>query len=59
MQKKESPKKVTPKKVEPEFVLVDKDHLNIEISIFVFSMTVELTRVDTTQYFQNRKAMEK
>ncbi|MCK5456446.1 MAG: DUF2147 domain-containing protein [Melioribacteraceae bacterium] len=47
------------KEVEPEFVLVDKDHLNIEISIFVFSMTVELTRVDTAQYFQNRKVMEK
>lgn len=42
------------KEVEPEFVLLDKDHLNIEISIFVFSMTVELTRIDTAQYFQNR-----
>ncbi len=40
------------KEAEPEFILEDKDHLNIEISIFVFSMTVELTRVDTTQFFR-------
>jgi len=39
------------KEVEPDFVLEDKDHLNIEISIFIFSLTVELTRVDTTQFF--------
>ena len=40
------------KEVEPEFVLEDENHLNIEISIFIFSMTVELTRVDTAQFFQ-------
>ncbi len=40
------------KEVEPEFVLEDKDHLNIEISLFIFSMTVELSRVDTAQFFQ-------
>jgi len=40
------------KEVEPDFVLEDNDHLNIEISIFIFSLTVELTRVDTAQFFQ-------
>ncbi len=40
------------KEVEPEFVLEDENHLNIEISIFIFSLTVELSRVDTTKYFQ-------
>lgn len=40
------------KEVEPDFVLEDNDHLNIEISIFIFSLTVELTRVDTAKFFQ-------
>ena len=40
------------KEVEPEFVLVDNDHLNIEVSIFIFSMTIELTRIDTAQFFK-------
>ena len=44
---------------EPEFELIDNNHLNICVSFFVFSKTIELTRVDTTQYFQKRKAMEK
>ncbi len=41
------------KEVEPKFVLEDENHLNIKISIFIFSMTVELTRVDTSEYFKN------
>jgi len=40
------------KEAEPEFVLEDKDHLNIKISLFIFSITVELSRVDTSQFFQ-------
>ena len=36
------------KEVEPDFVLVNENQLNIEISFFIFSKTVELTRVDTT-----------
>ncbi len=40
------------KHVEPDFILVDKDHLNIEISFFVFSKTIELTRVDATEYMK-------
>lgn len=38
--------------VEPDFILEEKNQLNIEISLFIFSKTVELTRVDTDQYFQ-------
>lgn len=41
------------KEAEPEFVLEDKNHLNIKISLFIFSITVELARVDTSQFFQN------
>lgn len=41
------------KEAEPEFVLADKNHLNIKISLFIFSITVELARVDTSQFFQN------
>jgi len=44
---------------EPDFELMDHNHLNICVSFFVFSKTIELTRVDTAQYFQNKKAMEK
>lgn len=40
------------KEAEPEFVLEDENHLNIKISLLIFSITVELIRVDTTQYFQ-------
>ncbi len=40
------------KHVEPDIKLVDKDHLNIEISFFVFSKTIELTRVDATEYIK-------
>jgi len=47
------------KTVEPDFVLVDNNHLNIEISILIFSMTVELTRVDTAQFFEQLKIKEK
>ena len=44
------------KEAEPEFVLEDKNHLNIKISLFIFSITVELSRVDTTQFFQKINA---
>ncbi len=40
------------KHVEPDFILVDKDHLNIEISFLIFSKTIELTRVDATEYMK-------
>ncbi len=43
---------------EPDFELIDKNHLNICVSFFIFSKTIELTRIDTAQYFQNNKAME-
>jgi len=47
------------KEVEPEFVLEDENHLNIEISIFIFSLTVELTRVDTAEYFHTLNSVNK
>ncbi len=47
------------KEVEPDFVLVNKDQLNIEISIFIFSKTVELKRVNTTEFFNNRNMLDK
>ena len=37
------------KETSPDFILVDDDHLNIEISFFIFSKTVELTRVRDLQ----------
>ncbi len=37
---------------EPEFELKDKNHLNICVSFFIFSKTIELTRVDTAQFFR-------
>jgi len=40
------------KHVEPDFILVNKDRLNIEISFFVFSKTIELTRVDASEYIK-------
>ncbi|MCP5062387.1 MAG: DUF2147 domain-containing protein [Ignavibacteriae bacterium] len=40
------------KHVEPDFILVDKDHLNIEISFLTFSKTIELKRVDATKYMK-------
>ena len=44
---------------EPEFQLLDKNSLNICISFFVFSKTIELTRVDTALYFKNIKVVDK
>ncbi len=41
------------KVVEPEFVLKDDNHLDIEISFFIFSLTVELKRVDTKAFFES------
>ena len=43
------------KTVEPDLRLIDDNHLNIEISMFIFSKTVELTRVDTAMFFQKYK----
>ena len=40
------------KHVEPDFILVDKDHLNIKISFLIFSKTIELIRVDPTEYMK-------
>ena len=40
-------------KVEPDFILEDEDHLNLEISFFIFSKTVNLTRIDNAQQFQS------
>ncbi|MCF6269153.1 MAG: DUF2147 domain-containing protein [Melioribacteraceae bacterium] len=45
--------------VEPDFTLVDKNHLNIEISFFIFSITVELVRIDTAHFFKNRNKVIK
>jgi len=45
--------------VEPDFVIEDEDHLNIEISIFIFSKTLELSRVDTSQFYQEMKELNK
>ncbi len=39
------------KEVEPEFVLKDDNRLDIEISFFIFSLTVELKRIDTADFF--------
>ena len=41
--------------VEPDFVIEDEDHLNIKISIFIFSKTLELSRVDTSRFYQEMK----
>ena len=38
--------------VEPDFIMRDPDHLNIEISFFIFSKSIELTRIDTTAFFK-------
>ncbi len=43
---------------EPDFELVDKNHLNICVSILFFTKTIEFDRVDTAQYFQNNKIKE-
>ncbi|NOX18551.1 MAG: DUF2147 domain-containing protein [Chlorobi bacterium] len=47
------------KVVEPEFVLEDKNRLNIEISMFIFSISIELTRVDAEQFILSKKQREK
>jgi len=38
------------KEVEPEFILKDENHLEIEISMFIFSISIELTRVDAEKF---------
>ncbi len=43
----------------PDFELINENKLNLCVSFFIFSKTIELTRVDTAQYFQNRKWMER
>jgi len=40
------------REVEPDFILINKNQLNIKISIFIFSKTIELTRVDTEEYLK-------
>lgn len=37
------------KETSPDFILIDDNHLNIEIAFFIFSKTVELTRVRDLQ----------
>jgi hypothetical protein len=44
---------------EPDFELIDKNHLNICVTILFFTKTIELSRIDTAQYFQYIKALEK
>lgn len=39
------------KKAEPDFILINENQLNIKISIFIFSKTIPLIRVDTAKYF--------
>jgi len=41
------------KEVEPDFILKNKNRLDLKISFLFFSKTIELTRVDKTEYFQN------
>jgi hypothetical protein len=43
------------KHVEPEFVMEDENHLEIEISMFIFSISIELTRVDAQQFLSSQK----
>jgi hypothetical protein len=43
------------KEVEPDFILVNENRLNLKISFFIFSKTVELTRVDKKEYFNSMK----
>ena len=38
----------------PEFELINKNKLNLCVSFFIFSKTIELTRVDTAQFFQKK-----
>ena len=42
------------KEIEPEFVMKDDNHLNIEISIFIFSLTIEFSRINTKEFLINR-----
>ena len=43
------------KQVEPEFVMENENHLEIEISMFIFSISIELTRVDAQQFLSSQK----
>jgi len=41
------------KKVEPDFILKNKKQLDLKISFLFFSKTIELTRVNKTEYFNS------
>ncbi len=43
------------KEASPDFILVDKNHLNIKIHFFIFSKTIELTRVIQHKSVQKTK----
>lgn len=40
------------REAEPEFILAKEDQLNIKIFIFIFSLTIELTRVDIDKFLE-------
>ncbi len=42
------------KTVEPKLRLIDKNHLNIDISILIFSLSIELKRVDATKFLPQK-----
>ncbi len=43
------------KEVEPEFVMEDNNNLNIKISLFIFSLTIELKRINTAEFLIKQK----
>lgn len=47
------------KEVEPDFILKNKNQLDLKISFLFFSKTIELTRVDKTEYFKTINKEEK
>ncbi len=47
------------KEVEPDFILKNKNKLDLKISFLFFSKTIELTRVDKTEYFNTINIEEK
>ena len=46
------------KEVEPDFILKNKNQLELKISFLFFSKTIELTRVDSAKYDQYNNATE-
>ena len=47
------------KEVEPDFILINENRLDLKISFLFFSKTIELTRVDKAEYFQNTNKEDK